>query len=175
MYRIKSSLSQHIRIVLTLSIFALFAGCEATPEQSAPFLLEDWNGVWKGVQSDYAMKDAAGNIIYIQGQEAQVKSSTFTFSIDAGGEASLSQSVADGRLMQFQGRWKAIPSMIQLDRKTKQQFMLGISCELSASSGAYRNYILQMDTLNRSVICQGTPREPLFELARVSEDNDAKQ
>ena len=142
----------------------LLSGCALISEQEPFFKAPKWSGQWQGVQPDYAMKDANGQAIYIQGQEAQVKSSTFTFIIQPNGGVSLTQSMEDGRVMEFEGRWNPLESSARTNQKTDQHSGLGINCELSASTGAYRNYILLADSVHRIVRCHGTPREPHFEL-----------
>ena len=142
----------------------LLSGCATTAESEHSFKAPKWSGQWQGVQPEYAMKDANGQVIYIQGQEAQVKSSTFIFILQPNGGASLTQSTEDGRIMEFQGRWNSLEQTTGNNQKTDQSSALGINCELSASTGAYRNYILLADSIHRVVRCHGTPREPHFEL-----------
>jgi len=142
----------------------LLSGCALKSKQEPFFKAPKWSGQWQGVQPEYAMKDANGQVIYIQGQKAQVKSSTFTFIILPNGGASLTQSTEDGRVMEFKGRWNPLESSARKNQKTDQRSGLGINCELSASTGAYRNYILLADSVHRIVRCHGTPREPHFGL-----------
>lgn len=153
--------------VWALSASILFAGCSTVSEPAAKFTPPDWVGSWQGIQPEYPMKDAGGNVIYIQGQAAQVKSSTFIFVLQPSGKVALTQSIADGRIMEFQGRWNPIESMTSRNPGKEQETALGINCELAASNGAYRNYILRADTLRQAIICNGTPREPRFELTRL--------
>ena len=148
--------------LLALSGSLLFEGCADNSELKARFEAPTWSGQWQGVQPEYAMKDASDQVIYIQGQAAQVKSSTFTFVLQPNVGASLTQSIADGRIMEFQGRWNPIEPSTRKNQKTDQRSALGINCELSASTGAYRNYILLADSVHRVVRCYGTPREPHF-------------
>ena len=143
---------------------ALLSGCDTSRPKNEPFVVSDWTGKWEGVQPQYAMLDAQDQLIYIQGQAAQVKSSTFVFSLHANGRVALTQSVADGRMMEFQGRWNAMESKNTLNPNAREQLVMGVNCELSSSTGAYRNYILLADTVERVVRCYGTPREPHFDL-----------
>tara|TARA_B100000768_G_C11255137_1_gene366024 strand:- start:546 stop:1049 length:504 start_codon:yes stop_codon:yes gene_type:complete len=147
-----------------LTTFFLFAGCSTGNEPAARFEIPDWVGSWQGIQPEYAMKDASGNVIYIQGQAAQVKSSTFIFVLQPTGGLALSQSISDGRVMEYQGRWTPIESTNYTDPVTREESALAINCELAASNGAYRNYILRADTLKHTILCYGTLREPRFEL-----------
>ncbi|MDE0978583.1 MAG: hypothetical protein OSA78_01195 [Flavobacteriales bacterium] len=150
--------------VWALSTSFLFAGCSTVKEPAPRFEIPDLVGSWQGIQPEYAMKDASGNVIYIQGQAAQVKSSTFIFVLQPNGGVTLSQSISDGRVMEYQGRWTPIESINSKDPKTRQESALGVNCELAASNGAYRNYILRVDTLQHAILCYGTQREPRFEL-----------
>ena len=159
-----SSSNRYIWVLLTLFALSVLQSCNPSTEEKDSIFPATWQGEWTGVQPDYPMRDAQGNVIYIRGQEALVKSSTFVFSIQEGGNIQLTQSIDDGRVMEFQGRWNAIPSMMQMDSKTKSDHAFGIRCELTAASGAYRNFILRADTIKRVIECIGTRREPLFEL-----------
>jgi hypothetical protein len=153
--------------VWALSASILFAGCSTVSEPVAQFTPPEWIGSWQGIQPEYPMKDANGQVIYIQGQAAQVKPSTFIFVLQPDGRVDLTQSIADGRIIEFQGQWNPIESMTSRTPGKEQETALGINCELAASNGAYRNYILRADTLRRAIICNGTPREPRFELTRL--------
>ena len=165
MLRMNQTLTHCLYLVLTCSGMAVLSSCNPPIEATEMRFPAQWDGEWTGVQPAYPMRDAQGNIIYIQGKEAVVKASDFAFTISEDGGIKLTQSIDDGRIMEYQGNWSSIPSMIQIDSKTQQEYTLGIRCELSASSGAYRNYILQTDTVNRTIQCIGTPREPRFSLS----------
>ena len=113
-----SSSNRYIWVLLTLFALSVLQSCNPSTEEKDSIFPTTWQGEWTGVQPDYPMRDAQGNVIYIRGQEALVKSSTFVFSIQEGGNIQLTQSIDDGRVMEFQGRWNAIPSMMQMDSKT---------------------------------------------------------
>ena len=79
--------------VWALSASILFAGCSTVSEPAAKFTPPDWVGSWQGIQPEYPMKDAGGNVIYIQGQAAQVKSSTFIFVLQPYGKRSFAHAI----------------------------------------------------------------------------------
>jgi len=122
---------------------------------SEPFVVQPWAGTWEGTQPEYPLRDGDGKVIVIQGQNARVLASVFQFEVSADGQVELTQSSNDGRVMEFSGRWKGQGTLPSLK---------GILCDMTASTGAYRQYALMADSSKRMVMCYGTSREPLFEV-----------
>ncbi|MGY8941107.1 MAG: hypothetical protein ACKVJH_03660 [Flavobacteriales bacterium] len=122
---------------------------------SEPFAVHEWAGTWEGARPEYPMRDGDGNVIVIQGQNARVLESVFQFDVSVDGSVRLMQSSNDGRVMEFSGSWKG---------QGTSPALKGILCDMTASSGAYRQYALMADSSKRMVMCYGTSREPLFEV-----------
>jgi len=147
----------------------LFVGCSESSVRSVDqplFAVETWMGTWVGEQPEHAMRNANGEPILIRGKAATVKGSTYTFTINADGTAHLHQAFADGRTMTFAGKWRG-----QLDENqpsipsnpSDKPRLRAVVFELAATdTGAYRQYVLAVDTAARQVNCIGTSSEPGF-------------
>jgi len=139
--------------------------CASSPDISQPerpFKVPNWFTIWEGTQPDYPLTNAEGDVIVIRGKEAKVGGSQFSFDIQPDGKVEMIQSQEDGRVSTFAGIWKGQNHSVSGE-------LQGIVCDLSAvSTGAYRQYAILADTVDRVVRCYGTSKEPVFEL--VSKD-----
>ena len=143
----------------------LLVSCASSPDispQEAPFKVSNWFTTWEGSQPDYPLTNSAGEVIVIRGKEAKVGGSQFSFTIKTDGKVEMIQAQDDGRFSTFAGIWKG-----QMNSKSGD--LQGIVCELSAhSTGAYRQYAILADTVDRVVRCYGTSKEPAFELTPLA-------
>lgn len=139
--------------------------CASAPERSVelePYEVANWFTTWEGDQPDYPLVNADGDVVVIQGKEAKVSGSHFQFALQAQGTVQLLQTHDDGRRAEFTGTWKG-----QLSPATGA--LQAVVCDLAAvSTGAYRQYALMADSINREVRCYGTSKEPSFAVAAVT-------
>ena len=116
------------------------------------FFLE---GIFKGTQNGYYLKNKFGDDLVIQGNKVPIPSVDHKFLFEKDLNVSLQQTSSDGQRVYYEGKYQII-----LDNQSITHFQ----CDLSDGEFSNPTLIIEYSKINKNIIVKGKDGSPDFEI-----------
>ena len=113
------------------------------------------NGLYKGVQNGYYLKNKFGDDLVIQGNKVPIPPVDHKFLFEKNLNVSLQQTSSDGQRVYYEGKYQII-----LDNQSTTHFQ----CDLSDGEFSNPTLIIEYSKLNKNIIVKGKDGSPDFEI-----------
>lgn len=122
-------------------------------------LLDEYLGVYHGIQESYFMKNQFGDDMIIAGNKVKVPSSDFKFLLKENNTANLQQtSIEDNQRYYYEGSYKVLRSEADIYK---------VEIVLSDGQGSSPTYILEINKTDKTGKCIGK-NEPVLSVTKTN-------